>query len=152
MVTGGEPTIYDLSALVAALKAYELPAHLETCGAFDIKGNFDWITLSPKFAQLPLSDNVRAADELKIIVDTPDAIDRWETELGDLLKNKPIWLHPEWSQRENVEILSLINSKVKNSPFDYRAGYQLHKLYRVDEEDSRCRESSPDSFLLTPDS
>ena len=141
VITGGEPTIYDLSRLVVALKAYDLPAHLETCGAYEIKGDFDWITLSPKFAQLPLTENIHAADELKLIVDTPDAIDLWEAELGDLLKHKPVWLHPEWSQRSNPDILSIINLKVKNSPFDYRAGYQLHKLFHVDEEDSRCRES-----------
>ena len=43
VVTGGEPTVHNLSPLVDALHEVGLKAHLETSGAFPIKGDFDWI-------------------------------------------------------------------------------------------------------------
>ena len=71
-----------------------------------------------------------------MIVDSIEAIGLWEQEIGQDLKSRPVWLHPEWSLRNDSEILGLINKKVKENQFPYRAGYQLHKLYGVDEERS----------------
>ena len=53
VVTGGEPAIHDLAPLTDALRAAGLPVHLETSGAFPVRGHFDWITLSPKRWKLP---------------------------------------------------------------------------------------------------
>ena len=74
VITGGEPAIHDLSALTAALHAVGQQTHLETSGAFPIRGAFDWITLSPKRWKLPLADNVARANEYKLIIDRPEAI------------------------------------------------------------------------------
>jgi hypothetical protein len=59
----------------------------------------------------------------------------------------PIWLHPEWSQATNTEVLGAINDWVKQKGFPYRAGYQLHKLYQVDEADERSRPTASLSHL-----
>src|SRR4051812_7583345 len=63
VITGGEPTIHDLTELTTTLRRRGLPTHLETSGSFPIKGDFDWITVSPKWAKLPLPENLRRANE-----------------------------------------------------------------------------------------
>jgi organic radical activating enzyme len=139
VITGGEPCIHDLTGLCRTLHDKNLPVHLETSGAFEIKGHFDWITVSPKIWKYPLQSCIEQADEFKLIVDADDAIDLWEHQIGAHYANRPVWLHPEWSKRKKAEILRLINSKVKTGVHMYRAGYQLHKLYSVDEEDIRSK-------------
>ena len=105
VITGGEPAIHDLSALTDALHAVGQQTHLETSGAFPIRGTFDWITLSPKRWKLPLAENVARANEFKLIVDRPEAIGEYVdalTERGaDLTGRLHRWLHPEWSQHNN---------------------------------------------------
>ncbi|MCB1120021.1 MAG: 4Fe-4S cluster-binding domain-containing protein [Verrucomicrobiae bacterium] len=136
VITGGEPCIHDLTELTKALQAAGFPVHLETAGCFPIRGDFDWVTLSPKVWKKPIPDCLKRANEFKIILDQPDALTIWEDEISPYLREKPIWLHPEWSKREDPQILCLINQAVKERRFPYRAGYQLHKLYGVDEEQS----------------
>jgi 7-carboxy-7-deazaguanine synthase len=139
VITGGEPCIHDLTELTHALQEADLTVNLETAGAYPIRGSFDWITLSPKEWKHPLNENLALAHEFKVIVDKPETIEFWETTLGDQLSKRPVWLNPEWSQRADPLILRTINSAVKKGQHDYRAGYQLHKLFAVDEEDSRSK-------------
>jgi len=63
----------------------------------------------------------------------------------------PVWLHPEWSKAEDEEVLRAINQWVKKEGFPYRAGYQLHKLYKVDEGDERSRPTASLSHLPSSD-
>lgn len=139
VITGGEPCIHDLTELTHALQEADLKVNLETAGAYPIRGSFDWITLSPKEWKHPLKENLELAHEFKVIVDKAETIEFWEATLGDQLSKRPVWLNPEWSQRIDPLILRTINSAVKHGQHDYRAGYQLHKLYAVDEEDSRSK-------------
>ena len=53
VITGGEPVMYDLTALTDALKAAGLRTHLETSGAYPITGTWDWICFSPKKFKTP---------------------------------------------------------------------------------------------------
>ena len=50
IITGGEPTMYDLDGLIVPLHAQKKFVQLETSGQNGIKGNVapDWITWSPK--------------------------------------------------------------------------------------------------------
>ena len=143
VITGGEPTIHDLSDLTQELSKQNLPVHLETCGGFPILGNFDWITLSPKWWQLPLDENLEQAHELKIIVEDTDSISKWTDELHDRHNCQHIWLHPEWSQVQNPKILESISNWVKTHGHPYRAGYQLHKVFNVDQLDPNARPNVP---------
>ncbi|MGB0745107.1 MAG: 7-carboxy-7-deazaguanine synthase QueE [Opitutales bacterium] len=162
VVTGGEPAIHDLEPLVDALHEKGLKVHLETSGAFPIQGNFDWITLSPKRWKLPLEACIRLADEFKIIVDQPDAIEAYseviaaaeETSASDNgqtrtrqgsrpPEGKPIWLHPEWSMREDAVILNKITEWVKTHGAPYRAGWQVHKPYQADILDPQSARPAP---------
>jgi len=75
VITGGEPLIHDLDALLAALHEHH-PAretHLETSGVYPFKGQLRprWVTLSPKaVAGWRVADDVLAsAGELKYVVD-----------------------------------------------------------------------------------
>lgn len=149
VITGGEPTIYDLYPLTRALRDAGLPVHLETSGAFQIKGTFDWITLSPKRNAPPLPLSVALANEYKFIVEAPEDIVHWTKTIfldrgysDTELRGRPVWLHPEWSHREDPVALKAITDAVKRNPM-YRAGWQLHKLYRADLLDPRSAPAVP---------
>ena len=139
VITGGEPCIHDLSDLTDSLHESGLRVHLETAGAHTIRGAFDWITLSPKEWKHPAPENLELASEFKVIVDKPETINFWEKKIGSQYSDRPVWLNPEWSKRNDPEILGRINAAVKKGKYAYRAGYQMHKLYQVDEEDSRSK-------------
>ena len=129
VITGGEPTILNLQELTSLLKKENIPSHLETSGGFKIKGDFDWITLSPKREKLPLEENLGLADELKIIVDCEGALREWHQYLMPMTLNAPVWLNIEWSQRTNQNLKEQITSFVKEHGFPFRVGYQFHKLF-----------------------
>lgn len=142
VVTGGEPAIHDLKPLVDALHAAGLKAHIETSGAFPVKGDFDWITLSPKRWKLPLEANLSKANEFKIIVDSVSAIEEYAAILS-ATEDRPVWLHPEWSQRDKTDILNAITDWVKAHGTPYRAGWQLHKPYKADILDPKSAKAAP---------
>lgn len=143
VITGGEPAIHDLRPLTTALKQRKLPTHLETSGTFEIHGELDWITVSPKRAKLPLPEVLAHASEFKLIVEDETSIDRWWSILSPHHRGQPIWLHPEWSQRGNPEVMNSISQTVKDRGAPFRAGYQLHRLYNVDALDVRSRPPVP---------
>lgn len=152
VVTGGEPTIHDLTPLVTAVRELAgLPVHLETSGAFETDAPFDWITLSPKREEPPLLSMLTAASELKLIVDGPLAVAEWIERLEGIIGNcwpshawPTVWLHPEWSQRDNPVVLAQITEAVKTFKHPrLRAGWQLHKLFRADALDSRSAKPVP---------
>ena len=141
VVTGGEPAIHNLAPLVDALHAINQEVHLETSGAFEIKGAFDWITLSPKRWKLPLAENLARADEFKIIVDQDGAIEEYAKVIGET--SKPTWLHPEWSKHNDKPTLDAITEWVKANGAPYRAGWQMHKHYAADLNDQRSAPQAP---------
>ena len=97
VLTGGEPASHDLHDLTHALRIRSLPVHLETCGAFELHGDFSWITVSPKWDALPLDRNLADAHELKSIVEDETSIRKWITVLEGRHQVENGWLHPEWS-------------------------------------------------------
>ena len=142
VLTGGEPCVHDLGPLVAALAERGLPAHLETCGAFPLPKGLAWVTVSPKWAKPPKPEVVAAADELKVIVEDPESLGKWEAALGGW-GCPVVWLHPEWSQRANPQVLRAITDAVKARGAPFRAGWQVHKPYAADVLDPRSRPPAP---------
>lgn len=140
VITGGEPTLYNLDPLVACLQDAGYKVHLETAGHHMISAAFDWVTVSPKmFANEPLVTSMNRADEFKIIVGEDT---EYQAALEMAIKHRnnhdvPIWLHPEWTVRNDSSILDRIIELIDQySPFaNVRAGWQLHKLYNVDQKD-----------------
>jgi organic radical activating enzyme len=143
VLTGGEPCVHDLKPLVASLAAVGLPAHLETCGAFDIPAGLAWVTVSPKWAKPPTSEALASADEVKLIIEAPDSADRWTEAVGGAWPCSHVWLHPEWSKRGDAAVLSAITERVKRLGPPYRAGWQVHKPYSADSADPRARPPAP---------
>lgn len=143
VITGGEPAIHDLTPLTTALHAHGLQVHLETSGAFPLQGDFDWVTVSPKWQKMPLEENLRRADEIKIIVEDENSIDRWNEEIHSFIDTTHVWLHPEWSHRDDPTILRSITEWTKEHGSPFRPGFQLHKLYHADLLDSRSRSNVP---------
>jgi 7-carboxy-7-deazaguanine synthase len=150
VLTGGEPTIHDLHELTHSLRIRSLPIHVETCGAFPFRGEFDWVTLSPKWDALPLDENLVEAHEPKIIVEDETSIEKWVSELEGRHQIENVWLHPEWSllndesrlEQGNV-VLESISNWVKEHGAPFRAGYQLHKVFDVDRLDPNSRPLVP---------
>tara|TARA_R110000823_G_scaffold311145_1_gene436438 strand:- start:280 stop:972 length:693 start_codon:yes stop_codon:yes gene_type:complete len=143
VITGGEPALHDWTQFTTHSNK---PVHIETSGGFPLRGEFDWITVSPKW---DAKRNIKAlmyADEIKIIVENKNSIYDWLADLTSIAfsdRLKAIWLHPEWSKRNDPEILGSINQAVRERGYPFRAGYQLHKLYKIDEEDSNSRKPIP---------
>lgn len=137
VITGGEPILFDLSALTDALHDIGRKVHLETSGIAPLRGAIDWITLSPKpFGMPPLSEVVHLSDEVKIIVHEVSDIVSGLGVLDDLPSSAVIWLHPEWSKARSgdMTVLNAITEAVKANP-RLRAGYQMHKAYLADDLD-----------------
>lgn len=148
IITGGEPAIHDLAPLTHALHNHGIRVHVETSGAFPINAPVDWITLSPKFAKLPLPEIVDKCHEMKWIIDSVENLHKWKVWHVEQLHRgachtEHIWLHPEWSQRTNPDILGAISHAVKRGGGLYRAGWQMHKLYQVDALDKRTQPLVP---------
>jgi 7-carboxy-7-deazaguanine synthase len=132
VITGGEPTIFDLNPITDLFAGPEIlkgpEVHLETSGAFVIQGSFHHVMLSPKKWKEPLQENVeRGADEFKIIVEHPEDIPFYThmlQRLGfDASPDRPVWLHPEWSHRDDPEVLNAISETVKHkTELPYRGG------------------------------
>ena len=53
VITGGEPAMYDLTNLTVGLKNKGYKVHIETSGAYNLTGNFDWVCFSPKKFKKP---------------------------------------------------------------------------------------------------
>src|SRR5262249_13056179 len=68
VITGGEPAMYDLSPLCDGLHSAGFRTHIETSGAHPLRGDLDWVTLSPKKFKAPLPQSLARADELKVVV------------------------------------------------------------------------------------
>lgn len=137
VITGGEPILFDLRPLVDELHGLGRKVHLETSGMAQLRGDIDWVTLSPKpFGVRPVRSVVEQAKEVKIIVhDLKDIQDGLDT-LEGLPDDVVIWLQPEWTRARDRDstILNGITNAVKENP-RLRAGYQMHKLYRADDLD-----------------
>jgi 7-carboxy-7-deazaguanine synthase len=128
VITGGEPCMYDLHALCNALHAHGLKVHLETSGAHEIRGNFDWVTLSPKKFKAPLASAYAKADELKIIVFNKHDFD-WAREHQALVPAKSaLYLQTEWEKRDSN--YNLIIDFIKANPA-WHLSIQTHKYLEI---------------------
>jgi 7-carboxy-7-deazaguanine synthase len=124
VVTGGEPAMYDLTELTAALKAENLEIAIETSGAYPLSGTFDWICLSPKKFKMPLEENYGLAQELKMIIFNKHDF-KWSEELKTKVSDScKLYLQPEWDKRD--EMLPLMVDYVKEN-IDWNISLQTHK-------------------------
>src|SRR5688500_7382878 len=100
VVTGGEPSMYDLVPITTTLKEAGLRTHIETSASSPLTGNWDWVTLSPKKFKAPLPENMHLADELKIIIFNKSDF-KWAEEFAAQVKPEcKLYLQPEWDKRD----------------------------------------------------
>lgn len=128
VITGGEPAMYDLGPMTAVLKSHGIRVHIETSGAHPIRGDIDWICLSPKKFKFPLNESLNKADEFKVVVFHPSDI-QWALGFTDELKPETdLYLQPEWSKSETV--MPLIIDFVKSHP-EWKISLQTHKFLNI---------------------
>lgn len=128
VVTGGEPLMWNMAPLTTALKAKNLQTHIETSGAYELTGNWDWICLSPKKNKLPFGKIYSKAHELKVIVYNKHDLIFAEEQAALTNKNCILYLQPEWSVRDKVT--PLIVDYVMQNP-KWKVSLQTHKYLNI---------------------
>ena len=68
VITGGEPSMWNLDYITQSLQNHNVKTHVETSGAYKLTGKWDWICLSPKKQSPPTKRILEEADELKMII------------------------------------------------------------------------------------
>ncbi len=128
VVTGGEPSLYNLDYFTKELKKKGIKTFVETSGSHKLTGIWDWICLSPKRQFPPLKEIYSKANELKVIVQDKDDFEWAENNAEIVNKNCYLFLQPEWSARQ--KILPEIIDYVKNNP-KWRISLQSHKYIGI---------------------
>lgn len=128
VVTGGEPAHYDLSELTSQIHSMNMRTHIETSGAYEITGAWDWVCLSPKKFKKPVLSSYPLADELKVIIYNKSDFD-WAEEHATKVSDKcSLYLQPEWSKEK--EMVPLIVDYVKSNP-RWKISLQVHKYMNI---------------------
>lgn len=128
VITGGEPSLYPLNKLTGLLQDKGIVTMVETSGAHDLSGHWDWICLSPKKYSPPKSSVYHKADELKVII-KQEADLKWAEMNADLVGDKTLlFLQPEWSQVP--EIMPLLTEYIMKNP-RWRMSLQSHKYMGI---------------------
>jgi len=128
VITGGEPLMWDLGYLTSRLKENKIRTFIETSGACQLSGKWDWICLSPKKTMPPDGKICRIADELKVIIADKDDLE-WADKYRTLVSiNCRLYLQPEWSRFE--KIIPDIVEFVKKNP-SWRISLQVHKYMHI---------------------
>jgi len=128
VLTGGEPAMYDLSALVDNLQKNGKEVAIETSGCYALKGDVDWYCFSPKKFKPPVEEAYEKADELKVVIFHKSDI-AWAEEHARKINPKcKLYLQPEWSKE--AQILPLIIDYVKENP-KWNISLQTHKYMNI---------------------
>jgi 7-carboxy-7-deazaguanine synthase len=128
VITGGEPLMWNMEPLTAALQAKNMKIHIETSGAYPITGHWDWFCLSPKKNKMPLAAAYQRTDELKVIVYNKDDFRFAEEQAKKVNKECVLYLQPEWSRREDV--MPLMVDYVLQNP-KWKVSLQTHKYLNI---------------------
>lgn len=128
VVTGGEPLTWNMTPLTEKLKKQNLQIHIETSGAYDLTGIWDWICLSPKKIKLPKEEIYPLANELKVIVFNQDDFRFAEEQAAKVSENCILYLQPEWSKRDKM-IPKIVDYVMENPK--WKVSLQTHKYLNI---------------------
>ena len=128
VITGGEPLMWDMVPLCSKLKEKGLLIYLETSGAYPLSGTWDWICLSPKVNAPPNEENLKAAHELKVIIqEEKDFL--WAEKLKEMVGDDCyLYLQPEWSRFDDITG-TIVDYILKNK--EWMISLQSHKYMRI---------------------
>ena len=128
VVTGGEPLMWNMLPLTQYLKNQNLQVHIETSGAYQLSGVWDWICLSPKKNKLPTLTVYEKANELKVIIHNKHDFIFAEEQAQNVNSKAILFLQPEWSKKEEMTPL-IVNYVMKNPK--WRVSLQTHKYLNI---------------------
>tara|TARA_B100000767_G_scaffold22305_1_gene19935 strand:- start:11290 stop:11922 length:633 start_codon:yes stop_codon:yes gene_type:complete len=128
VVTGGEPLMWPMDTLTSELKNQGIITHIETSGAYELTGLWDWFCLSPKKTKLPTAESYLAADELKMIIHNQNDFKFAEEQAQFVGEDCILFLQPEWSKRE--QMMSLMVDYVLKNP-KWKVSLQTHKYLNI---------------------
>jgi organic radical activating enzyme len=128
VITGGEPTMHELSDLCNGLNRIGVRRHIETSGAHPLTGDWDWICLSPKKFKPAREEYYEMAHELKIVVYNHHDLIWAEEHAAKVNEECLLYLQPEWDKRE--EITPLLLNHVRDNP-KWKLSLQTHKFLGI---------------------
>ncbi len=128
VITGGEPTIYNLEYLTEQLTKHGKQVFLETSGAYPLTGNWHWICLSPKKTAPPMNDIYAKAHELKVIIFNHNDFKWAEEHAAKVSSTCRLYMQPEWSKSK--EMLNAIIDYVQQHP-RWNISLQTHKFMGI---------------------
>jgi organic radical activating enzyme len=128
VITGGEPTLYNLEGLTHSLREQGFQTNIETSGSSPLTGEWDWICLSPKKFKAPLPGILPLANELKIIVFNKSDF-AWAEKYAALVSpDCKLYLQAEWDKTKVMT--PLIVDYIKENP-QWQLSTQVHKYIDV---------------------
>ncbi|WP_158970369.1 7-carboxy-7-deazaguanine synthase QueE [Paraglaciecola sp. L3A3] len=134
VITGGEPCLYDLTAITSRLLDEGYSVQIETSGTYEILAHADtWVTVSPK-VNMPggrkvLKSAMLRANEIKHPIAMEKHIDELDQVLS-LLDDKPmpnVYLQPISQQKRATE-LAIKTCIARN----WRLSLQTHKFIGIE--------------------
>jgi organic radical activating enzyme len=128
VITGGEPLMYDLSDLTDLLHHAGVKTNIETSGAHELSGNWDWLCFSPKKFKKPLPSILEKVNELKVVIYNKSDFEWAEEYRNQVGPSTHLYLQPEWSREK--EMIPLIVEYVKRNP-KWKISLQTHKYMEV---------------------
>jgi len=129
VITGGEPLMWDLSEFTKRFKENNIKLHLETSGAYEMSGNWDWVCLSPKKKMLPKQEIYSKANELKVIIYNNDDFKFAIQESEKVSSKCKLFLQPEWSKFDIMKD-KIAQFVMKNK--NWNVSLQIHKYLEID--------------------
>lgn len=128
VITGGEPAMYDLTALVQKLHENNWEVAIETSGCYPLNGAIDWYCFSPKKFKAPCEEAYQKAAELKVVIFHKSDFE-WAEKHATLVNDDCLlYLQPEWSKQE--QLLPRIIEYVKSNP-KWKVSLQTHKFMNI---------------------
>ncbi|SFU32419.1 Organic radical activating enzyme [Pustulibacterium marinum] len=128
VITGGEPLSWNMNPITKALKEKGLKIHIETSGAYELSGEWDWICLSPKKMKLPTEEVYKKANELKVIIYNQHDFKFAEEQAAQVSEDCILYMQPEWSKRDKM-IPEIVEYVMKNPR--WKVSLQTHKYLNI---------------------
>jgi 7-carboxy-7-deazaguanine synthase len=128
VITGGEPLMHDLDELTKQLHSAGFQTNIETSGSSPLSGEWDWICVSPKKFKAPLTEVLREANELKVIIYNKDDFNWAEEHAAQVSPQCRLYLQPEWSKADVMT--PMIVDYIKQHP-RWELSLQIHKYINV---------------------
>lgn len=128
VITGGEPLMWSMDYLTKSLQKEGIKTHIETSGAYNFSGVWDWFCLSPKKNKLPINKCYEQADELKVIIHNNNDFKFAEEQAEKVNNNCQLFLQPEWSKREKITD-KIVDYVMKNPKWSI--SLQTHKYLNI---------------------